>query len=109
MPAKNKVNYRAAAHSDELSALSASVHRQVLKGYYVSLVSLDTLIRLATDLSRELRGTSGSQVPAADTTDPFLTEGPKVDVARLPTVQVPVPQTEKPKEEVKKSGFLGRN
>lgn len=101
MPVKSKVNYRAAAHSDELSTLSASVHKQVLKGASVIPAQLDTLIRLANDLARELRG-----APApVDTSDPFLTDGPKSDVAKLPTVQVPT--VEKPVEK-QKSGFLGR-
>lgn len=99
MPTKNKVNYRAAAHSDSLSDLSTRTHKAVIKGAFVSLNDLNALIELANNLKKELFPT------LADTFDPFLTdEAPKQpDVAKLPTVSVPAV----PKEEPKKS-FLGR-
>ena len=99
MPAKSKKNYRAMAHSDELVFLAAETHKKVTKGTFVSQEDLDALIRLANDLSRELRGSS--LPPPPDTLDPFLLD-------KAPTVKVPAPMVEQAKEEVVKKGFLGR-
>lgn len=100
MPVKSKKNYRAMANSDELAGLASETHKKVTKGTFVPQADLDALIRLANDLSRELRPPT-----PVNEADPFLTEGPKSDVAKLPTVQVPA--VEKPVEK-QKSGFLGR-
>lgn len=103
MPVKNKVNYRAAAHSDTLSDLATQTHKKVIKGAFVSAQDLDALIDLANNLKRELRPAS-----AVDTSDPFLTEGPKVsEVSKLPTEKVPVVEPVR-EEQVTKKGFLGR-
>lgn len=101
MPAKTKKNYRAMAHSDGLASLASTTHRSVVRGAFVSINDLNTIIELAQNLKREL-------FPAlADTSDPFLTEEPiKSDVAKLPTIHVPA--VEKPVQEKSKTGFLGR-
>lgn len=100
MPAKSKKNYRAMAHSDTLADLSATTHKAIVKGAFVSINDLNMIIEHAQNLKRELFPT------LANTSDPFLTEEPKSDVARLPTIQVPA--VEKPVVEKQKSGFLGR-
>src|SRR5712692_10480730 len=75
MPAKTKKNYRAMAHSDDLSILAVRIHKSVVKGEHVGQADLDALIRLSNDLVRELR-------PAPMAPDAFL-------VDKLPTQQVP--------------------
>lgn len=99
MPATKKIDFHSAGHSQDLLALASTVHKAILKGNDVTERDLNEIVRLAGELKTRL----GHSHPAGF--DPFLTEAPKSDVAKLPTVQTP--SVEKPVEK-QKSGFLGR-
>jgi hypothetical protein len=102
MPAKKvvKVNHFAAGHAQELKLVGDRVYDAIMHNLPVSRVDLDSAIKSAQEVMRVLKLDR-----VEDTSDPFLTDGPRpAAIEKMPTVTTPVV---KPEPEKQKSGFLG--